>query len=138
MKLRLTGNIFKVFLLFCLLYSACENDTITTNPPPPVTDTSLSNFNNLVMTEGSIASFITPSAADLYRGIVVTDSNRLKDINMVTNASLIDTTYYIATGDIFDNNFILIPGYKTRFKLIYANLTLEKIPDTDPVLLLMN
>jgi len=140
MKKNMIKRFYAVLTVSILLGMAgCEDDTIT--PDPPVNnDTSQVNFNNLVISEGTILFQTTYSAVDLYKGVVVVDSNRLKDANLLTNFTIADTTYYFASGDIFDNVSSLLAGYQTKFRLMYANLTqaqfdtLQAIPITDSVL----
>lgn len=126
---------FVVFL--SAIYTGCSDDE---NPVTPVsTDTSMANFNNLLISERTIPFDNALSGVDFFRGLIVQDSSRYKDANLIDSISLGDSSYYFRSGDLSDFP-VSVPGYQTRFKLITLQAsqsefdTMKVIPDTDSTL----
>ncbi len=118
-------------------YYGCSDET---DPITPVaTDTNAVNFNNLLISERTIPFDDALSAVDLFKGMVVQDSSRYKDANLIDSISFGDSVYYFRSGDLSDFPSS-VPGYKTRFKLIALQVsqaqfdTMKVIPDSDTTL----
>lgn len=120
-----------------VFYTGCseDEDPIT----PGTTDTSAVNYNDLLISERTIPFDDAFSGVDFFRGIIVQDSNRYKDANLIDSISLGDSVYYFRSGDLSDFP-ASVPGYRTRFKLIMLQAsqsqfdTMKVIPDTDTAL----
>lgn len=136
--LKCLYTILIITILVTAGITGCEDDTVSPPPPPPVNDTSQVNFNNLVISELTIATNTSQSAVDLYKGVIVVDSNRIKDANLFTEFT-IPPTYYFTSGHSGDN-VNLFPGYVTKFRFVYSDLTqaqfdtMKSIPGTDSIL----
>lgn len=117
-----------------VLYNGCSEDEDPINPPS--SDTSAVNFNNLIISERTIPFDQALSAIDFFRGVIVQDSSRYKDANLIDSISLGDSVYYFRSGDQSDFPSS-VPGYRTRFKLVMLQVsqsqfdTMKVIPDTD-------
>ncbi|HEY3251885.1 MAG TPA: hypothetical protein VGK25_12305 [Ignavibacteria bacterium] len=134
----MTKEIFKFVLFFAIvLHIGCGGDEEVTNPPP--TDTSVANFNNLVISERTIPFDSALSAVDLNTGTIVLDGSSIKDANLVDSIAFNDSAFYFRSGDLSD---IPVPGYQTKFAkiLLYSNLTQDQfdtvktMPDSDSLL----
>ncbi len=131
-----TRNIFAYLIisLAAILCTGCDEDE-TTNPPP-VNDTSTVNFNDLIIAERTLPFDEALSAVDLYKGIILRDSSRNKDANLIDSLFAADSVFYFRSGELSDEPYA-VPGYQTRFKFVYLNLTqtqfdtVKVIPDTD-------
>lgn len=131
MKLHILTLIFCITAVF---YIGCseDEDPIT----PGATDTSAVNYNNLLISERTIPFDNALSAVDFFNGMIIQDSNRNKDANLIDSISLGDSSYYFRSGDLSDFP-AMVPGYRTRFKLIMLQAsqtqfdTMKVIPDTD-------
>jgi len=121
-----------------VLYLGCGDDD-TTNPPPPPTDTTVANFNDLLISERTIPFDLAFSAVDLNTGVIVRDSSSIKDANLIDSLFVADSVFYFRSGDLSDEPFS-VPGYQTRFKLVMLTATqsqfdtMSVIPDTDDTL----
>lgn len=122
--------------VFASAYMGCsEDDPIT----PVTTDTTTANYNNLLIGERTIPFDNALSAVDFFRGLILEDSNRYKDANLIDSIGLGDSSYYFRSGDLSDMP-VLVPGYQTRFKIIALQMsqsefdTMKVIPDTDSTL----
>lgn len=120
-----------------VFYTGCSDET---DPVTPVsTDTNAVNFNNLLISERTIPFDDALSAVDLFKGMVVQDSSRYKDANLIDSIAFGDSVYYFRSGDLSDFP-TSVPGYKTRFKLIALQVsqaqfdTMKVIPDSDTTL----
>ena len=119
------------------LYIGCseDEDPIT----PPTSDTSVVNFNNLIISERTIPFDAALSAINFFNGEIVQDSNRYKDANLIDSIALGDSVYFFRSGDLSDFP-VSVPGYRTRFKLVMLQAsqtqfdTMKVIPDTDTTL----
>lgn len=131
---------FIITLLLCItagIYIGCseDEDPIT----PGTTDTAAANYNDLLISERTIPFDDALSGVDFFRGIIVQDSNRYKDANLIDSIGLGDSVYYFRSGDLSDFP-VSVPGYRTRFKLIMLQAsqsqfdTMKVIPDTDSAL----
>lgn len=129
-----------IMLLLCtaaIFYYGCseDDDPIT----PPATDTVAVNYNNLLISERTIPFDDAFSAVDFFSGMIVKDSSRYKDANLIDSISLGDSAYYFRSGDLSDFP-VSVPGYRTRFKMIMLQAsqsqfdTMKVIPDTDTTL----
>lgn len=128
---------FLVLLFASVLITGCDDDE-TTNPPAG-SDTTVAIYNNLLISERTIPFDQALSGVDLFRGLIVADSSRYKDANIIDSISLGDSVYYFRSGDLSDM-ITVVPGYQTRWKLIslvssQAQFdTMKVIPDTDTTL----
>jgi hypothetical protein len=120
-----------------IIYTGCSDET---DPVvPPTTDTTVAIYNNLLISERTIPFDQALSAVDFFRGLILQDSSRLKDANLIDSISFGDSSYYFRSGDLSDLPSS-VPGYKTRFKLISLISsqsqfdTMKVIPDTDTTL----
>jgi len=125
-------------LIMAVIYMGCnEEDPVT--PPPPANDTTVANFNDLLISERTIPFDSAFSAVDLFRGLIVRDGDGLKDANLIDSIGLGDSSYYFRSGDLSDFPRS-VPGYQTRFKLIHLTVsqeqfdTMKVIPDSDTTL----
>ncbi|NOS84383.1 MAG: hypothetical protein HOP31_04500 [Ignavibacteria bacterium] len=120
-----------------VFYYGCSEDDDPINPPK--TDTIAVNYNNLLISERTIPFDDALSAIDFFRGIIVQDSNRYKDANLIDSIGLGDSVYFFRSGDLSDFP-VSVPGYRTRFKLISLHVsqsqfdTMKTIPDSDTTL----
>ena len=120
-----------------IFYTGCSEDEDPLTPP--TSDTSAVNYNNLLISERTIPFDDALSAVDFFRGMIVQDSSRYKDANLIDSISLGDSVYYFRSGDLSDFP-VSVPGYRTRFKLIMLQAsqsqfdTMKVIPDTDSTL----
>ena len=132
----------RLALIICLgtaaiFYTGCSEDDDPLTPPG--SDTSAVNYNNLLISERTIPFDDALSAIDFFRGIIVQDSSRYKDANLIDSISLGDSVYYFRSGELSDFP-VSVPGYRTRFKLIMLQAsqsqfdTMKVIPDTDSTL----
>lgn len=119
------------------VYMGCSDDEDPINPV--TTDSTTANFNNLLIAERTIPFDNALSAVDFFRGLILEDSNRYKDANLIDSIGLGDSAFYFRSGDLSDMPFS-VPGYQTRFKLISLQAsqsefdTMKVIPDTDSLL----
>lgn len=129
-----------MILLLCTaatLYYGCSEDDDPINPP--ATDTTAVNYNDLIISERTLPFDEALSAVDLFSGMIVKDSSRYKDANLIDSIALGDSVYYLRSGDLSDFP-VSVPGYRTRFKLIMLQAsqsqfdTMKVIPDTDTTL----
>lgn len=124
-------------LLIPLFYIGCSDEQPVN--PPPINDTTVANYNNLLISERTIPFDEALSAVDFFRGLIVLDSSRYKDANLIDSIALGDSAYYFRSGDLSDFPYFA-PGYQTRFKLVYLISsqaifdTMKVIPDTDTML----
>jgi hypothetical protein len=126
-----------ILLFVSIVYIGCneETDPVT----PGATDTNTVNFNNLLISERTIPFDEALSGIDFLNGLIVRDSSRMKDANLIDSISFGDSSYYFRSGDLSDFP-VSVPGYRTRFKLIslISNQsefdTMKVIPDTDTTL----
>lgn len=126
-----------ILLFASVFYIGCSDDT---DPITPVaTDTNTVNFNNLLISERTVPFDQALSGVDFFSGLIVRDSSRMKDANLIDSISFGDSSYYFRSGDLSDFP-VSVPGYQTRFKLIslissQAQFdTMKVIPDTDTTL----
>ena len=126
-----------IITLIAAFYTGCSDEDPVA--PPPAGDTTAANYNNLLISERTIPFDEVLSAVDLFRGIILEDSNRYKDANLIDSIALGDSAYYFRSGDLSDFPYS-VPGYRTRFKLISIHSsqadfdTMKVIPDTDTTL----
>ncbi len=129
-----------ILMILCtasVFYYGCSEDEDPINPPG--TDTVAVNYNNLLISERTIPFDDALSAVDLFSGVIVKDSSRYKDANLIDSISLGDSVYFFRSGDLSDFP-VSVPGYRTRFKLIMLHAsqsqfdTMKVIPDTDTTL----
>ncbi len=129
-----------MILLLCtaaVFYYGCSEDDDPINPP--ATDTIAVNYNDLIISERTIPFDDALSAVDLFSGMIVKDSSRYKDANLIDSIALGDSVYYLRSGDLSDFP-VSVPGYRTRFKVIMLQAsqsqfdTMKVIPDTDTTL----
>lgn len=119
------------------IYMGCSDETDPINPPGSDTNTVI--YNNLLISERTVPFDQALSGVDFFNGLIVRDSSRMKDANLIDSISFGDSSYYFRSGDLSDFP-VSVPGYQTRFKLI--NLissqsqfdTMKVIPDTDTTL----
>jgi|SRR4030095_2520868 len=120
------------------MFIGCSEDEINP-PPPPAIDTTVANYNNLIISERTIPFDNALSGVDFFRGLIIEDSNRYKDANLIDSIALGDSTFYLRSGDLSDFPRS-VPGYQTRFRLIslissQAEFdTMKVIPDSDTML----
>lgn len=130
-------NIISILFLALLsvIYTGCDDDETTNNPPNA--DTTVAIYNNLIISERTLPFDDAFSGVDFFRGLIVKDSSRYKDANLVDSISFGDSVYYFRSGDLSD---LSVPGYQTRWKLISLMSsqgefdTMKVIPDTDTTL----
>ncbi len=122
-----------IILFASAVYIGCgDEDPIT----PGSTDTTVAIYNNLLISERTIPFDDAFSGVDFFSGLVVKDSSRMKDANLIDSISLGDSAYYFRSGDLSDFPFS-VPGYQTRFRLISLISTqaqfdtMKVIPDSD-------
>ncbi len=128
---------FFMILFASVLYMGCseETDPVT----PGTTDTTVAIYNNLLISERTIPFDNALSGVDFFRGLILQDSSRLKDANLIDSIAFNDSSYYFRSGDLSDFPYS-VPGYQTRFKLIslISNQsqfdTMKVIPDSDTTL----
>jgi hypothetical protein len=128
----------KIKLLFALIisffYIGCDDDDPVT--PPPGTDTTAVNYNDLLISERTIPFDLALSAVNFFSGEILRDSSRMKDANIVDSLFLGDSVYYFRSGELSDHP-TQVPGYRTRFVLISLISsqsefdTMKVIPDSD-------
>ncbi len=125
-----------ILLALSVVYTGCdEEDPIS----PGDTDTNSVIFNNLLISERTIPFDEALSGIDFFSGLVVRDSSRMKDANLIDSISLGDSSYYFRSGELSDMP-TMVPGYQTRFRLISLVSsqsqfdTMKVIPDSDPTL----
>src|SRR4030095_4696301 len=132
-------NLFNLLLIAAaIIYIGCSDDEEGVNNPP-VNDTSLAIYNNLVISERTIPFDSAFSAVDLNLGTILLDGSSIKDANLVDLIAFNDSSFFFRSGDLSD---IPVPGYQTRFLKIalYSNLTqsqfdtIKVIPDSDTTL----
>lgn len=125
------------FLFLLLIYIGCSDEDPVTPTPPA--DTTVANYNNLLISERTIPFDEALSAVDFFRGLILLDSSSYKDANLIDSIALGDSSYYFRSGDLSDFPYS-VPGYRTRFKLVslissQAEFdTMKVIPDTDSTL----
>ena len=124
--------------VFSIIYIGCdEEDPVT--PPPPENDTFAVNYNNLIISERTIPFDDALSAVDFLNGVILQDSNRNKDANLIDSLFAFDSVYYFRSGDLSDFPRS-VPGYQTRFRLVQLQVTqsqfdtMKVIPDSDTTL----
>jgi hypothetical protein len=132
----------KIYLLIVFLsgtfYYGCDDDDPIINPPP-VSDTTVAIYNDLLISERTIPFDEALSAVDFFTGMILTDSNRYKDANLIDSIALGDSSYYFRSGDLSDFPSS-VPGYQTRFKMVSLISsqsefdTMKVIPDSDSTL----
>lgn len=126
--------IISLLMSAAVIYMGCSDDTQTPQNP---TDTTVANFNNLVIAERTVPFDTALSGVDFYNGLIVRDSSRYKDANLVDSLFVADSAYYFRSGDLSDIRTNSVPGYRTRFKIAYPTLTqaefdtVKVIPDSD-------
>lgn len=125
-----------ILLFASSVYMGCgETDPIT----PPGSDSTVAIYNNLLISERTIPFDQALSGVDLFRGLVIPDSSRLKDANLIDSITFGDSSYYFRSGDLSDFRTV-VPGYQIRFKLISLISsqsqfdTMKVIPDSDTTL----
>ncbi|HMQ99141.1 MAG TPA: hypothetical protein PKE39_08970, partial [Ignavibacteria bacterium] len=96
-----------------IFYYGCSEDDDPINPP--ATDTVAVNYNDLIISERTLPFDDALSAVDLFSGMIVKDSSRYKDANLIDSIALGDSVYYLRSGDLSDFP-VSVPGYRTRFK----------------------
>lgn len=127
-----------ILATFSFFYIGCDEDDPVNPPPPPGTDTFAVNYNNLLISERTIPFDQAFSGVDFFRGLILQDSNRYKDANLIDSIGLGDSSFYFRSGDLSDVSSV--PGYQTRFKLISMASTqaqfdtMKTIPDSDTTL----
>jgi hypothetical protein len=140
MKQYIISKQFFISLIVCVLsviYAGCSDDE--TPVTPGSNDTSMANYNNLLISERTIPFDDALSGVDFFRGLILNDSDRYKDANLIDSIALGDSVYYFRSGDLSDFP-VSVPGYQTRFKLISLQAsqsefdTMKVIPDTDTTL----
>ena len=120
-----------------IFYYGCSEDDDPINPP--ATDTVAVNYNDLIISERTLPFDDALSAVDLFSGMIVKDSSRYKDANLIDSIALGDSVYYLRSGDLSDFP-VSVPGYRTRFKLVMLQAsqsqfdTMKVIPDSDTTL----
>jgi hypothetical protein len=126
-------KIILMIVYISVIYTGCSDDDPVT---PPAGDTTTANYNNLLISERTIPFDQALSAVDFFTGIILTDTSRLKDANLIDSIGLGDSSYYFRSGDLSDFPYS-VPGYQTRFKLVSLTSTqaefdtMKVIPDTD-------
>lgn len=126
-----------MLLLASVIYMGCDDETDPITPGSVDTNTVI--INNLLISERTTPFDEALSGIDFFNGMVVKDSSRLKDANLIDSISFGDSSYYFRSGELSDFPFS-VPGYQTRFKLISLISsqsqfdTMKVIPDSDPTL----
>ncbi len=126
-----------VLMFASIIYIGCNDETDPVTPGD--TDTNAVNFNNLLISERTIPFDEALSGIDFFNGMVVRDSSRMKDANLIDSISFGDSSYYFRSGELSDFP-VSVPGYQTRFRLIslISNQaefdTMKVIPDSDTTL----
>ncbi len=128
---------FLILGIVSMFYYGCdEEDPVS---PPPAADTTMLNFNNLLISERTIPFDLSESAINFFTGTVIMDSNRNKDANIADSLFVGDSVYYFRSGDLSDLPS-MVPGYQTRFVLISLQSSqsqfdaMTTIPDSDTIL----
>jgi hypothetical protein len=133
---RFFKHYFSLILIAAVSISwiGCSEDEDPITPGPG--DTAAVNYNNLLISERTIPFDQALSGVDLNRGLIVEDSSRYKDANLIDSIAFGDSVYYFRSGDLSDIPYS-VPGYQTRFKFVMLNATqsefdtMKVIPDTD-------
>jgi hypothetical protein len=126
-----------MLLVASTLYIGCSDETDPITPGSSDTNTVI--YNNLFISERTIPFEDAFSGVDFFSGMVVKDSSRMKDANLIDSISFGDSSYYFRSGELSDFP-VSVPGYETRFKLISLISsqsqfdTMKVIPDSDTTL----
>lgn len=128
-----------LFLLIVIsfIFTSCGDDDPVT--PPPLNDTTVAIFNDLVISERTIPFDSAYSGVDFLRGLIVRDGDMYKDANLIDSIAFNDSAFYFRSGDLSDFPAV-VPGYQTRFVLISLISsqsvfdTMKVIPDSDTTL----
>ncbi|RPI19814.1 MAG: hypothetical protein EHM58_00025 [Ignavibacteriae bacterium] len=134
-------NLKSLFLLLAItiaaFYTGCDDSGIVDDKT--ATDSTLINYDNLIISERTIPFDSAYSSVDLLKGEILMELSTLKDAVLVDYMDTLQSLqmFYFRSGD----KTIDAAGFETRFKqYVYPNLTqssfdtLTVIPDSDTTL----